>query len=424
MSFVQSSKNIILSVVTLMVLAGTFLLGFSMGEYRVRTAVPMVFENTDASGATRIDFSPFWHAWNILERKFVSTGGASDRVSDQDKLWGAIQGLAAAYKDPYTVFLPPTQSEIFEDDVRGNFDGVGMEVSTRDGVVTVVAPLKGTPAYRAGIQAGDIITRIDAASTMGMSTEEAVALIRGRRGTSVELTLLRQSEAEPLSVSVMRETIEIPTITTSLLPESRVFVIELYNFSAVSPNLFRNALREFIQTGSDKLILDLRGNPGGYLEASIDMASWFLPPGRPVVIEDFGEDEDEVVYRSKGYDVFTDRLKMAVLIDGGSASASEILAGALSEYGIAVLVGSKTYGKGSVQELVKITPETSLKVTIAKWLTPGKVSISEGGLTPDIEVPRNTDDGPRVDRARNRAVELLLDTAFWEERRAERRSNQ
>ena len=175
-----------------------------------------------------------------------------------------------------------------------------------------------------------------------------------------------------------------------------MFVIRLFNFSAVSPHLFRNSLREFINSGSDKLVLDLRGNPGGFLEAAVDMASWFLPLGKVIVREDFGNADingaEPRVHRSKGYDVFDDDLKMAVLINQGSASASEILAGALSEHGVATLVGAQTFGKGSVQELVDITGETSLKVTIARWLTPKGASISDGGVAPDVAVEFTLED--------------------------------
>ncbi len=183
-----------------------------------------------------------------------------------------------------------------------------------------------------------------------------------------------------------------------------MFVISLYNFSANSPNLFRESLRKFVESGSDKLVVDLRNNPGGYLEAALDMASWFLPTGKLVVTENFGDGKGKTEYKSKGYDVFTDKLKIAILVNEGSASASEILAGALSEYGRAALIGERTFGKGSVQELVPITSDTSLKVTVAHWFTPMGRSISNGGLSPDIEVkltPENTKDGadPQLDAA-------------------------
>ena len=187
-----------------------------------------------------------------------------------------------------------------------------------------------------------------------------------------------------------------------------VFIIRLYNFSANSPSLFRESLREFAVSGKDKLILDLRGNPGGYLEAAVDMASWFLPAGKVIVREDFGKKAEPVVYRSKGYDVFNESLKMVILVNAGTASASEILAGALSEHGKAKLVGEKTFGKGSVQELVKVTSDSSLKITVARWLTPNGVSISKNGLKPDIEVPITKEDlENKRDVQIDKAIQLL-----------------
>ena len=219
-----------------------------------------------------------------------------------------------------------------------------MEIGITDGMLTVVAPLKGTPAEKAGVLAGDKIVSIDGKSAAEMSTDEAIKLIRGEIGTQVSITFLSKTTGKPVVKNITRAAIEIPTVNTKLLPEN-VFVIELYSFSAVSPNLFRSSLREFVESGSDKLIIDLRNNPGGYLEAALDMASWFLPTGKVVVTEDFGDKRENHEYRSKGYDIFTDQLKMAILVNEGSASASEILAGALKEYGKAVLVGERTFGK-------------------------------------------------------------------------------
>jgi carboxyl-terminal processing protease len=240
-------------------------------------------------------------------------------------------------------------------------------------------------------------------SAAKMSTDEAIKMIRGEAGTSIAVTFGRKGVKEPMVKTLVRANIEIPTINTKLLPEN-VFVIELYSFSANSPNLFRKALRKFVESGSDKLVLDLRNNPGGYLEAALDMSSWFLPTGETVVIEDFGGKKEPEIYRSKGYDIFTGKLKFVILVNEGSASASEILAGALREYNKAILIGSKTFGKGSVQELVPVTGDTSLKVTVAHWLTPLGKSISNGGLTPDIEVKitaENTKGGkdPQMDAA-------------------------
>ena len=367
-----------------------YLLGVNAGENKITTSVVGVENRTEGQPGS-VDFAAFWKAWNAINEKYVPASTTAETVTDQEKIWGSIKGLASSLGDPYTVFFPPVESELFESDIRGNFEGVGMEIVAQEGAITVIAPLKSSPAERAGILAGDKVIKINDEVTSSLSTEEAVQLIRGPKNTEVFFTVSREGVREPFEISVTRDIIDIPTINTEILPGG-IFKIDLYSFTAQSPNLFRGALREFIQSGHSKLILDLRGNPGGYLEAAIDMASWFLAPGKVIVRESFSGDKEERVYRSKGYDIFTERLEFVILVDGGSASASEILAGALAEHEKATLVGSKTFGKGSVQELVSITHDTSLKVTIARWLTPNGVSISNEGITPSVVVERTISD--------------------------------
>lgn len=358
-------------------------------------------ESASSLAPEGVDFGPLFKSWQLLEEHFVAAT-STDAVSSDERVWGAIQGLAASYGDDYTLFLPPEDKELFESEVRGDFEGVGMEIGVRDEVLTVIAPLKDTPAYRAGIQSGDRILEIDGASTQGLTTEAAVKKIRGERGTEVVFTISRNGEA-PFQVSVVRDTIVLPTLRTELR-EDGVFVIELYSFNAIAPQLFRDAIREFAESGTDKMIIDLRGNPGGYLEVAVDLASWFLPIGRTVVIEDYNNESQNTVHRSRGYDVFTDQLKLVILINEGSASASEIFAGALREHGKATLIGETSFGKGSVQQVFPVTDTTSLKITIARWLTPNGTSISDGGISPDIEVvvteeDREAERDPQVERA-------------------------
>lgn len=356
-----------------------------------------------------VDLTPVWRAWHIINDKYVATQGTStEPISDQEKVWGMVQGLAASLEDPYTVFLPPQENETFQEDISGAFEGVGMEIAIRNNVLTVVSPLKGTPAARAGIEAGDRVIEIDGESTRGIGIDEAVSRIRGPRGTEVVLTIAREGENEPLEIAVVRDVIEIPTINAELRSDG-VFVIELLNFSAVSAELFRNALQEFQNSGSDRLVLDLRGNPGGYLGAAVDMASWFLPAGEVVVTEDYGENKRSLVHRSRGYDIFDDGLQMVILVNRGSASASEILAGALGHYDVATLIGTSTFGKGSVQELVNVTSDTALKVTVARWLLPGDEPIPHEGIEPDIVVEVDPEEiEPGEDPQLDRAVEFLL----------------
>jgi len=394
------------------VLALGFALGLFFGIHR-EAAGSILGGGSQAPAG--VDFSPVWKAWQIINDEFVPVPVASSTPlvasstasSDQARVWGMIQGLAESLNDPYTYFLPPTENKQFSQDMSGAFTGVGMEIAIKNGVLTVVSPLKGTPADRAGIKAGDQILKIDGDDTHGMGVETAVSHIRGPKGTQVTLTVYRSGWDEPRELKVTRDIINVPTIITTARPD-RIFVIQFLTFTANSPDLFRNALREFLKSGDTSLVLDLRGNPGGYLEAAVDAASWFLPSGRVVVTEDYDGHGKNIVHRSLGYDVFNKNLKMVILIDKGSASAAEILAGALRYWGVAQLVGTNTFGKGSVQELVDITPDTSLKITVARWLGPDGVHIPVEGIAPDVNVPFTEADAkagkdPQLDKA----IELL-----------------
>ena len=401
------------AVVFIIAIGGAFWLGLYFG-YNNRPAVLKfagVAGKETSTIQTKADFEPFWKAWSILNENFVDNSTTSQTITDQDKVWGAITGLADSFGDPYTVFMPPEQKARFDEDIAGNFGGVGMEVGIRDDLITIIAPLPDSPAKKAGILVGDIVAKIGATSTVDLSLDQAIKFIRGPKGTKVHLTIVRGKVSQPIEIDVVRDTIVVPTIETKQL-DNGVYVISLYNFSAQSPNLFRDALEKFLRSGSDKLIFDLRGNPGGYLEAAIDIASWFLPEGKTVVSEERGKEKTGKIYKSKGYNVFERlgrKVKVVVLVDQGSASASEIVAGALSENGVATLVGQKTFGKGSVQEMISVTKDSSLKVTIARWLTPNGNSISHSGIKPDVAVEITADDlKAGRDPQKDRAIKILL----------------
>ena len=367
-----------------------------------------------ANPPSDVDFTPVWKAWEVIDEKFVPAAVATSThiatttaEKNRERVWGMVQGLAGSLGDPYTFFLPPKEKGIFTEDISGAFQGVGMEIAVRDQVVTVVAPLKGNPAERAGIKSGDKILKIDNIETRGMDISSAVSRIRGPKGTEVTLLVMREGFTEPRQIKIVREIINVPIVTTTARPDG-IFVIELQSFTANSPELFRRALREFVESKYDKLILDLRGNPGGYLEAAVDMASWFLPTGRVVVTEDYAGNADSIAHRSRGRNVFNENLGMVILVDRGSASASEILAGALRHYGVAKMVGDRTFGKGSVQELVEITSDTALKITVARWLGPNGEQIPLDGIIPDVEI-KNTEEAVKAgkDPQLERAVEML-----------------
>lgn len=399
----ENISKITYTVSGLVIASIIFSIGSLYGEGRGREKA-LISIAPEGVKITNAQLAPFWKVWGILSDKYVE----ATTTDTQKRIWSSIEGLAQSQGDPYTVFFPPVESKMFKSDITGNFEGVGMEIAIKDKVLTVVSPLKNSPAEKAGVKAGDKIIKIDDKVVSDMPVDEAVKLIRGPQGSKVKIVFLREGQSEPLEKSITRGVIDIPTIETEI--KNDIFIIRLFSFTSQSPDLFRESLRSFLKSGKNKLIIDLRGNPGGYLDAAWDIASWFLPAGKVIVTEDFGGKNENKVLRSKGYDVlnkyFGSNYKVVVLVNGGSASAAEILAGALQEQGVAKLVGQKTFGKGSVQELVEITPETSLKVTIARWLTPSGHNLSHDGLNPDYVVQGTAKDSgtdPQLDKA----VEIL-----------------
>ncbi len=386
-------------------LVAVFFVGMYAGYVR-RPWIDRVLSvtNKEPQVVTTADFAPFWKVWNIINQKYPSP----DTATDQDRVWAAAKGLMSSLNDPYSVFFDPKDAKSFNEQIQGEFTGVGMEVGIKDKLLTVIAPIKNTPAERAGIKAGDKILKIDKVATTDIALDKAIDMIRGEKGTSVVLTIAREGDDATREITIVRDTIAIPTIDHKILANG-VHVISLYSFDANAASLFRSEIISFKQSGADKLIVDLRGNPGGYLDAALDMASWFLPAGAVIVKEDYGAKKNPDILKSKGYNLFDNSLKMAILVDGGSASASEIFAGALSEHGVAKLIGTQTFGKGSVQELVPVTEDTYAKITIAKWLTPKGVSISEKGLTPDIAIkPVKGDKIGENDAQMDRAIEYIV----------------
>ena len=371
---------------------GAFFSGIQMGQGTAeiqQTANLFNFFNRESKAEAsngRPDLTEFWEVWDLLDEKFAQSG-TSTEFTDEERLQGAIDGMVEALGDPYTVYLPPAEATAFNEDVSGNFSGVGMEVGLRDRLVTVIAPLPDTPAEKAGVVAGDVIVKIDDTTTENMGIDEAVKLIRGEQGTVVTLEVYREGEMEFLTIPITRDNIDIPTVKTERVGDT--FILAIYSFNAVAQEQVADALREYLDSGASNLVLDVRGNPGGFLQSAVNIASYFLPAGKVVVSEEFSDSSQNDVFRSKGRQIqeFTPQ-NLVVLVDGGSASASEILAGALKDHGVATIIGSQTFGKGSVQELVPVKGGSSLKVTVARWLTPNGTSISNNGLTPDITIDR------------------------------------
>lgn len=383
----QAYLGIVFSLVFAIV---AFFSGVSVGTNNgMQTANIFSFFQSDPDVVVAEEYpelDEFWRVWDLMEDKFAHAT-TSDSVSDDERVHGAIQGLVNSYGDSYSVYLPPQDAETFGEDISGNFSGVGMEVGMRNGMITIISPLPDTPADNAGVLAGDVIAEIDGESTEDMTVDEAVKRIRGEKGTEVVLQIAREGEMSFLEIPIERDKITIPTIETEQRDD--IFIISLYSFNALAEAKMQEALREFVSSDAENLVLDLRGNPGGYLQSAIGIASYFLPTGKVVVKESFGDDRPDQLFRSQGRVIgdFNPN-NFVVLVNGGSASASEIVAGALAEHDVATLLGTQTFGKGSVQELIDIDSGASLKVTVARWLTPGGTSISNGGLEPEIEVER------------------------------------
>ncbi len=317
---------------------------------------------------------------DTIERKYVDVGD----IKNEDLIYGAMKGMLEALKDPHSVFLKPEDAKTFKEDVGGKFEGIGAEIGVRKDKISVIAPLRGNPAERAGVRAGDQIFAIDAVETEGMTLDEAVRRIRGPKGSIVKLTISREGTKENFDISIVRDTIKIPNIELEK-KEGGIAHISLAHFNETAPEDFENIVQEILRSDAKKLILDLRNNPGGFLETAVDIAGWFLPPDTIVLIEKSGRGRGDKTYKTNGSAALMD-YPMIVLINRGSASASEILAGALRDHRSVKLIGEKSFGKGSVQELINLSDGSSIKVSISKWLTPKGVSIQDNGLIPDIEV--------------------------------------
>ncbi len=377
-----------------LVLVALFFVVFSVGFF--------VGKNTVVCKACKpetIDFSLFWDAYNKLHQNFID----NNKIDDQKIIYGAISGMTKSLGDPYTDFFDPKQAKMFQQDLKGSFDGIGIEVGIKKGQLTVVAPLKDTPGEAAGLKAGDQIIKINGKNTSDMSIDEAVSMIRGKKGTEVTLTIFRDGWSQTKDFTIIRDTIKVDSISWEL-KDNDIAYIHIRQFDQSLSSDFKKAAFEILASPAKKIVIDLRNNPGGYLDVCQDIAGWFLKPGQIVTIEDFGKGKNQQRYEAQGSGSFFD-YPTVTLINKGSASAAEILAGALRDDRNIQLIGEKSFGKGSVQQVVDLQDGTSfLKVTIAKWLTPKGASISDVGLSPDVKVDLSDGDlnakkDPQLDKA-------------------------
>jgi len=394
--FFDTIKNMdskIRKIIVPFFLAAAILISFGLGIWLGRSQIVC-----EACPPQEIDFSLFWNAWKVIQDKFV----AKDNLDTKGMIYGAISGMIKSLNDPYTIFLEPSDAKRFTEDVKGTFEGVGMEIGIRKNQLQVVSPLEGSPAQKAGLRAGDKILEVNGTSTIDMTVEEAVNLIRGPKGTEVVLNVFREDWQDAKDIKIIRAVINVPSLKWEL-KENDIAYIKLYQFSENASPDFRKAVIEILASPANRIILDLRNNPGGYLEVAQDIAGWFLENGQTVTIEDFGGKQEEEIYKAQGSANLLP-YPTVVLINQGSASASEILAGALRDNRKVKLIGETSFGKGSVQEMEKLKDGSSLKVTIARWLTPNGDSISEKGLEPDIKAEisdKDLEDGkdPQLDKA-------------------------
>ena len=346
-----------------------------------------------------VDFDMFWDVWKLAKSNYVD-----QPVSDKDLFYGALEGLVYGLGDHYSNYFDPEKAQAFNDELDGTFFGIGAQIGLDDdGFITVIAPLPENPAEKAGITAGDHILAIDGVDTTGMSVDEAVKRIRGEKGTVVKLMILAKEAKEPKTVEIVRDEISVKSVTWKMRDDG-LAVITVTIFNEDTSKLFGEAVTDMLKKNPKGLIVDLRNNPGGLLDSAINLAGYWMD-GKTAVMEEVRGKRTESVARGNN---LLAHMPTTVLVNGGSASASEILAGALQDYHFATLVGEKTFGKGSVQEYHDLPDGSAVKITVARWLTPLGRSIDKEGIIPDNVVPYTVEDlHADRDPQLQKAVDLL-----------------
>lgn len=382
-------------------LVGSFWLGYSRGKKSDTAIQSFPLDQTQIinknSPQKSVDFSLFWKVWGLVKEKYVN----KDSLDAQKMVYGAIRGMLGAIGDPYSTFFDPAETKSFSQDLEGSFEGIGAELGIKDNILTVIAPLSGSPAEKAGLRAGDKILKVGDRTTADVTIEEAVDLIRGKKGTEVKLTILRLGEDSVREIFIIRDTISVKSVELEIRPDS-IAHLKITKFGDDTAKEFDAAANQIISQGAKGIILDLRNNPGGFLDKAVSVASRMIPKNKLVVTEEDNAGKKDNLYTSGG-----DRLgflPVVVLINEGSASAAEILAGALRDDRNIQLIGKKSFGKGSVQELIDLPGNSSVKITVNKWMTPNGDSIMDRGIMPNIEVDLTQDDfdnnrDPQLDKA-------------------------
>jgi len=353
-------------------------------------------EQKRADLSADVGFNLFWNVWDTLKERYVDAA----QLKDKELFYGAIRGMVSAAGDPYTVFMNPVITKEFNDDLKGTFEGIGAEIGIKNDVLTIIAPLTDMPAQKAGLKSGDKILKINDDDTVGILIDEAVTKIRGEKGTQVTLNIWRDGFNESQDFTITRGTIIVKSVKWAMNADNTM-VITISHFNSDTESLFERAVNDTLKANPKGIILDLRDDPGGFLDTAIEVVSEWIEDG--IIVSEQKSDSSKNDYLARGRARLAG-YKTIVLVNEGSASASEIVAGALKDHGKAIIVGEQTFGKGSVQELVPLDDGSSLKITIAKWLTPNGVNISQEGITPDEIVAftiedYNSDNDPQMEKA-------------------------
>lgn len=369
------------------------------GEENIVQASKVLNLRSAFSKSDSVDFNQFWDVWDRVKEKYVKKP-----VSDVDLFYGAMQGLVASLGDPYSVYFPPKAADEFAKDLSGELEGIGAEIGVKDGQLMIIAPLPDSPAEKAGLKPGDKILAINDESTYGIDVSSAVGKIRGKDGTTVVLTTMRDRQTESAKISIVRAKIIVPSIIFSVKNNDTAY-LRVMQFNADTTSELNKIIKEIQNKKLKKLVLDLRGNPGGYLQAAVDMAGEWITDG--VIVSEKGADGYSADHNTQGKHRLSE-INTAVLINGGSASASEIVAGALQDHKKAVLIGEKSFGKGSVQDLEDFPDGSALKLTVAEWFTPSGRNINKEGIAPDIEVKEEWEkEKVGEDKVLDKAMEAL-----------------
>jgi carboxyl-terminal processing protease len=403
------------SVLAFIFLAAAFSGGYLLGVRGYRAEIDRAWKinfNRAVPPNKNIDFSLFWQVWDTLAAKYYD----KSKLIPSQMVYGAISGMVSAAGDPYTIYLPPNQNKIVNEDLSGSFEGVGIEIGYKNTRLAVVAPLPGSPAQKAGLKPGDYIVHIKDAKknidldSASLAISQAVDYIRGPAGSTVELTIMRDGNSKPITAALVRAKLDVPSVTLTWVGTGgKIADVKVAKFDSKTTEEWGKVAAQInarCQASSAKcngIIIDLRNNPGGYMQSAVDLASDFMDIGTVAVVQQNG-DGSRQEYKTEKLPGLAN-YRVVVLINGGSASASEILAGALRDDRGIKLIGEKSFGKGTIQEPIEIAGGSGLHVTTAKWLTPAGTWVQEKGLTPDVSIV--LEDASEEDLQLNEAVKML-----------------